>query len=65
MEPLSKEQLLIAALQAKTESRLKLAQLPVERKLELVRQMVAVARDAGTLPAWYYRLLCLPKPEQK
>ena len=26
---------------------------------------VEIARDAGTLPDWYYRLMEIPKPEQR
>jgi hypothetical protein len=57
MERLSKEELLAENLKAKADYRLVLAQLPIEKKLEMVREMIAIARQAGTLPEWYYRLM--------
>jgi len=57
MEPLSKEKLLEESLKAKAEYRFKLARLPIEKKLEMVRQMIDISRQAGRLPEWYLRLM--------
>jgi len=57
MEPVSKEHLLKESLLAKAEHRKTLARLPIEKKLEMVRQLISISRQAGRLPEWYERLM--------
>ncbi|MCX6601868.1 MAG: hypothetical protein NT025_09975 [bacterium] len=37
-----------------------LARLPIEKKLEMVRRLVDISRQAGRLPDWYERLMAKP-----
>ena len=37
-----------------------LARLPIEKKLAMVRRLVAISRQAGRLPDWYERLMAKP-----
>jgi hypothetical protein len=57
MEPLSRERLLEESLRAKERHRKELAALPIEKKLEMVRRLVEISRQAGRLPDWYERLM--------
>jgi hypothetical protein len=51
------QEILDEALKAKERHRKELAALPIEKKLEMVRRMVNISRQAGRLPEWYERLM--------
>jgi len=65
MDPLSARHDSERRLTGKAALERELADLPIEQKLKMVQQLVKVASNAGTLPDWYYRLMEIPKPENR
>jgi hypothetical protein len=65
MDPLSARHGIEEGQQTKARLEKHLESLPIERKLEMIQLLIEVARDAGTLPDWYYNLMEIPKPKKQ
>jgi len=60
LKPQTAQEILDDAMRAKEPHRRELARLPIEKKLAMVRRLVAISRQAGRLPDWYERLMAKP-----
>ncbi len=62
MASLSYEQRLAKSLEQKRLRRRELAALPIERKLEMVREMQLLVHSCGRAPAWWVKDFAPKKP---
>lgn len=64
MAAISREQLLARTLEDKRKRRRELAALPIERKLEIVRELQLLVYSCGRAPAWWVKDFA-PKPDHE